>query len=247
MKNPKLHVDAIPGDGPFGIQMNTAIAPFNNVKAREAIYYATDPEAVNKVVSGGKGVITESMDGPGSLFPDLTVPGYRTYNLGKAKALVQQLGGLSFSILGMPTDPTLTESLVSEWSAAGMKVKIDTITLAQLVAAFDNKSWQLTLDAAGSADPAIGFAGMSWRVASNAPFTGIHNAYLDKLINEGTSTLNNAQRDKIYKKIFVYLSQHALLDFTYTGVGYNLATTNAQGPGISNNDLIPSWQDAWIS
>jgi ABC-type transport system substrate-binding protein len=128
------------------------IAPFNNIKAREAIYYATDPVALRKVVSGGVGVVTQSMDGPGSLYPELKVPGYRTYNLAKAKALVQQLGGVKFSILGMSTDPTFTESLVSEWSAAGMNVTIDTVTLAQLVAAFDNHSWQVALDAAGGPD-----------------------------------------------------------------------------------------------
>lgn len=246
-KNPKLHVDTIQGAGPLGIQMNTAIAPFNNIKAREAIYYATNSQALNKVLSGGQGILTESMDGPGSLFPELKVPGYRTYDLAKAKALVHQLGGLSFTILGGATNPTGTEALVSEWAAAGMNVKITTVNLAQLVAAFQNKSWQLTLDGAGSPDPAIGLAGMSWRVESNAPFTGIHNAYLDKLINEGTGTLNMAAREKIYKQIFHYLSEQALLAFTYTAPGYNIASPTAHGPGISGNQVIPSWQDAWVS
>jgi peptide/nickel transport system substrate-binding protein len=246
-KNPKLHVNAIPGAGPTGIQMNTAIAPFNNIKAREAIYYATDPATLNKVLSGGRGTTTESMDGPGSLFPELKVPGYRTYDLAKAKALVQQLGGLNFTILGGAFNPTTTEALVSQWSAAGMHVTISTVNLAQLVAAFENKSWQLTLDGAGSPDPAIGAAGMSWRVASNAPFTGIHNTYLDKLISEGTATLNNAQREKIYKQIFQYLSQQALLAFTYTAPGYTIATPTAHGPGVSTNQLAPLWEDAWVS
>jgi ABC-type transport system substrate-binding protein len=247
MKNPKLHVDSIPGAGPLGIQMNTAIAPFNNIKAREAIYYATDSQALNKVLSGGLGKLTESMDGPGSLFPELKVPGYRTYDLAKAKALVQQLGGLNFTILGGSGNPVATEALVSEWSAAGMHVTISTVNLAQLVAAFENKSWQLTVDGGGSADPAIGLAGMSWRVASNAPFTGIHDPHLDKLINEGTGTLNLEKRSQIYKQIFQYLSNNALLAFTYTAPGYTLATPNAHGPGVSTNQIIPLWQDTWLS
>jgi peptide/nickel transport system substrate-binding protein len=246
-KNPALRVVKVPGSGPLGIQMNTAVAPFNNIKAREAIYYATDSAALNKVLSGGQGVIDESMDAVDSLFPELKVPGYRTYNLAKAKALVHQLGGLNFTILGGATNPTATEALVSGWEAAGMHVSIRTVDLTQLVQAFENKSWQLTLDGGGSPDPAIGLAGMSWRVQSTAPFTGIHDPHLDKLINEGTATLNNAKRDKIYKQIFKYLSDHALLVFTYAPPGYNIATPKAHGPGISTNQILPFWEDAWVS
>ncbi|MBO0691638.1 MAG: hypothetical protein J2P58_01965, partial [Acidimicrobiaceae bacterium] len=140
-----------------------------------------------------------------------------------------------------------TEALVSEWSAAGMHVKIQGVNLAQLVSAFQHNSWQLTLDGAGSPDPAIGLAGMSWRVASNAPFTGIHDAYLDKLINQGTGTLNFEKRQQIYKTIFHYLSQKALLAFTYTAPGYDIATPTAHGPGVSDNQVIPLWQDVWVS
>jgi ABC-type transport system substrate-binding protein len=84
-------------------------------------------------------------------------------------------------------------------------------------------------------------------VASNAPFTGIHNAYLDKLINQGATTLNNAKRGKIYRQIFEYMSQHALPDFIDTGDGYSIATTNAHGLGIDTNQIDPYWQDAWVS
>jgi peptide/nickel transport system substrate-binding protein len=230
--------------------LNTKVAPFNNIKAREAIYYALDPQALNKVIAGGQGTVSQTGNGPASLFPLLTVPGYRTYNLAKAKALVRQLGGLHFTITGFATGPQLTEAEQSEFAAAGMKTKITTVNLAQLVKAFDTNSWQITGGGAGGLDPGIGIGGMTWRVESNAPFTGIHDPVLDRLINAGAATANHAARGKIYKQIYQYMSDKALMPFLYAGPFYNIASTNAYGPGVSTpmyNNYLIEWPDVWVS
>jgi peptide/nickel transport system substrate-binding protein len=247
-KSSKLQVTVTPGSGTAAIQLNTKIAPFDNIKAREAVYYAIDPQALNRVVEGGRGTVSQSGDGPASLFPILKVPGYRTYDPAKAKALVKQLGGLSFTIIGFATNPQLAEAEQSEFGAVGMHTQITTVNLAELVKAFNTGSWQMTGGGGGGLDPAIGAGGMSWRVESNAPFTGIHNAYLDKLINEGTSTLNHAARAKIYANIYSYMAKQALMPFLYAAPLYNIATLNVYGPGISTpeyNNWFIDWPSVW--
>jgi peptide/nickel transport system substrate-binding protein len=249
-KNPQVHVEATPGAGTGALQLNTKIPPFNNIKAREAVYYALDPAVLNKVAAGGQGVVETSGDGPASLFPIGKVPGYPTYNLAKAKALVQQLGGLSFNLTGFAIGPTLNEAEQSEFVAAGMKVQIQTVNLAQLVAAFQNDSWQITGGGAGGLDPGIGVGGMTWRVESTAPFTGIHDPYLDKLINEGASTTNYDARLSVYKQIYAYMAKNALMPFLYAGPLYNISNKDVHGPGISTvnfNNYLFYWPDIWKS
>jgi peptide/nickel transport system substrate-binding protein len=248
-KNSSVQVQTTQGAGTGSLQLNTKIAPFNNIKAREAVYYALNPAQLNKVAAAGEGVVSQSGDGPASLFPILKVPGYRTYDLAKAKALVKQLGGLSFDITGFATNPVLSEAEQSEFAAAGMKVQINTVNLAQLVSAFDHNSWQITGGGAGGLDPAIGVGGMTWRVQSNAPFTGIHNAHLDKLIAEGAASTNSDTRTSIYKEIYSYMNEQALMPFLYAAPLWNIASPKAQGPGLSfpmYNSYLIEWPDIWL-
>jgi ABC-type transport system substrate-binding protein len=91
---------------------------------------------------------------------------------------------------------------------------------------------------------------MTWRVESTAPFTGIHNAYLDKLINEGASTTNYDARLSVYKQIYKYMSDQALMPFLYAGPLYDISNKDVHGPGVStanyNNHLL-EWPDLWKS
>ncbi|MBO0693843.1 MAG: ABC transporter substrate-binding protein, partial [Acidimicrobiaceae bacterium] len=54
-KNPSVQVVTTLAAGTAALQLNTSIAPFNNIKAREAVYYALNPAQLNKVITGGVG------------------------------------------------------------------------------------------------------------------------------------------------------------------------------------------------
>jgi ABC-type transport system substrate-binding protein len=249
-RNPRFRVVASPGVGTFSLQLNTTTAPFNNIKAREAIYYAINQQALNQVVTGGQGAVSQTGDGPASLFPQSTVPGYRTYNLAKAKALVKQLGGLNFTIIGTAQFLMPEEALVSEFGHAGMKVAITTDTLEQEVSAFQHNSWSAIPGGAGGLDPELGAGGLAWRVQSTGPFTGIHNAYLDQLVKEGVSTSDHDARATIYSKLYKYLSDNALMPFMYSSPLYNIVNPKAHGPGFDQgmaNNLLIQWPDVWLS
>ncbi len=83
----------VPSTSPYVIQLNTAIAPFNNLNAREAVYYATDVNLIDQRLFGNLHPVTEGFTAPNGLFYEQNVPGYRTYDLAKAKAAVQAAGG----------------------------------------------------------------------------------------------------------------------------------------------------------
>jgi peptide/nickel transport system substrate-binding protein len=245
----KMTVTTIPAAlGPYVVQLNTGAAPFNNIVAREALYYATDPGPINKAIEGGLGTISQSPSGPGDLFYFPTVPGYRTYNLAKATALVKQLGGLSIGLItsSAGVGVQLATALKSQWAAAGIDATIDADQLPALVSAFHSGGFQAALQTAGGYDTAIG-NGMSLRYASDAPFTGVKDPQLDKLINAGVATLNTASRRAIYQQIAKYLSDNAYSPFLFNVPSFNLSAKGVSGPGLTTSNFFVLWEDVRAS
>jgi peptide/nickel transport system substrate-binding protein len=143
---------------PYDIQLNTAIPPFNDKQARLAIYYATDAAAINKNIFHGLFDVVQGFTAPGGLFYQQNVPGYPAYNLAKAKAIVQQLGGLTVdlgTINVLVANQSIT-ALQTMWEQAGIKVTTHSYDLLPLINAFIGGKWQAMLQTDGSWDPAAG-------------------------------------------------------------------------------------------
>jgi peptide/nickel transport system substrate-binding protein len=239
-----LQVSEIPPTQPGVIQLNTTIAPFNNLLAREAIYYATDPQALNKSLVYGLGTITQSMTGPGAgAFYAPTVPGYRTYNLAKATAIVKQLGGLNvtLTLVGSPFSQLEAEALKSEWAAAGINATLNAVNIGSAIAAFKADSWQAGIPSPGSFDPSLG-EGLG-EYLSTSLLTGVKSPAMDALINQLSGTTNMATRLKVAKEIWRMASDQAYGPFTPLVPVYNLATKGVSGPGLTTQAPEIFWED----
>jgi peptide/nickel transport system substrate-binding protein len=246
-----LQVTSVPATSPLDIQLNTTIPPFNNQVAREAVYYAIDQAAISKALSYGTGIVTQSPSGPGSVVYSPKVSGYRSYNLNKAKALVKQLGGLSFAYdygSGLGSGSLLATALAADFKAAGMDVTLNPLnTLQAILQAFTSNKWQSIGQGAGGTNPTVGFGSFGWRYLSTGPFTGVHDPALDAMINQSTSTPSGPQQNAIFKRIFTYISQMAYTPFIYAAPGYTISTHSVHGPGISTTQLSVLWQDLYKS
>jgi peptide/nickel transport system substrate-binding protein len=240
----KLQVHTIPPTQAGVIQLNTKHAPFNNPLAREATYYATDSAAINKSLIFGLGTVTQSLTGPGGLFYEPTVPGYRSYNVAKAKALVKQIGGLSPKIItvGTPFDQELAIALKSQWAAAGINATVSVVNVGQAIAQYRAGSWEIGLPVAGDFDPGLG-TGLSSEYLSTGALSGIDDPTLDKMINAAAGTIVNSKRSADYKQIFQYISNKAYSPFTPVAPVYNLATAGVSGPGLTTNAPEIFWED----
>jgi peptide/nickel transport system substrate-binding protein len=247
-----LQVVDIPPSGPGDIQFNTSIAPFNNILAREAVSYAIDQAGLNQGLSYGTGVVTQSPSGPASLVYMPKVPGYASYDLNKAKALVKQLGGLSFTYDGsnIGSGAEVSTALLAMFKAAGMHVTLDNLnTLQAILEAFSSDKWQAIGQLVGGVNPAVGDGSLAWRYLSNGPFTGVHDSTLDNLINQATGTVNIAQQKADYKKVFTYIAQKSYTPYTYATPLWDLSVKSVHGPGVSTSLPIDGeifWQDVWM-
>jgi peptide/nickel transport system substrate-binding protein len=247
-----VRVLTVPPSAPLDIQLNTSIPPFNNILAREAVSYAIDVPAMSKALSAGTGIVTQSPSGPASLVYMPKVPGYPSYNLAKAKALVKQLGGLSFTYDGgtLGAGAEVSTALVADWRRAGMNVQLNTLnTLQAILEAFSSNKWQAIGQGVGGPNPAVGAGSLGWRYLSTGPFTGVHDPTLDAMINQATSTVSLSQQKAIYRRIFTYIAQKAYTPFLWASPGWTLSVNSAHGPGISTNQpsVAPLWQDAYVS
>ena len=74
----------------YDLQLNTLTPPFNNAKARQAIYAATNIQPILAHIFAGAYPIAQGFTGPGGICNEPTVPGYQGYDATLAKTLVQQ-------------------------------------------------------------------------------------------------------------------------------------------------------------
>ena len=250
-KNAGFVVTADKGNAALDVEVNAQAPPFNNIKARQAIYYATDPQTINTQVYQGTCPVTESFTGPGGMFFEPKAPGYPTYNPAKAKALVQQLGGLSFTML-VPTQGVRlieAEVLQTMYKAAGMNVKIGTYAdLASLIQDYEGHQWQLVPLSVGAWDPADAI-GVAFFMHSGATYTGIDDARVDSLIAQGLGSSDLGTRSATYSQLAKYLVQKAYLPFICSATTWDIAAKGVQGPGLTTQapggDVGPEvfWQD----
>jgi peptide/nickel transport system substrate-binding protein len=234
-KSGKFTVTQQLSTSPYNIQLNTDRPPFNDKKARDAIYYATDSEAIRSHIFNNLYPTTQSFTGPGGLFHQAKVDGYKGYDLDKAKALVKQLGGLTVDLgtINVLVAKNTTQALQSQWAQAGIKTTIHSYDLAPLIQAFQGKKWQAMLQTAGSFDPAAG-VGVAFRFSSMSPFSGVHDKKLDGMLGQAAGELDQAKRGQLYSDIAKYMSDQSYSPFLFAFAPANVAKKGVTGPGLTS-------------
>lgn len=230
------------------VEFNTKAAPFHNIKAREALAYATDPGPIIKQIIPGLGVPVQAQVGPGSRYYEKKVPGTVTYNLAKAKAMVKQMGGLSFNFitLSAPFNLQVAEALQSEWKQAGIDMTIKQTLLTGEVADFESGNWQALPGSAGGPDPDSGVQSLPSRFATNGTFTCCANKALDALIDKTTTITNPAARQKAFDAAFAYINKN-VIDIPIYAENYPVIAskgiTNLRATsGGSSQGLAVNWE-----
>ncbi|WP_136709766.1 ABC transporter substrate-binding protein [Agromyces sp. H66] len=253
--NPDVEVHLGAPTSPYVVQLNTRVAPFDDIRAREAIYYATDFEAINEGLFKGEGEMSQTFTASGGLFYEPEVDGYRTYDLDKAKALVEELGGLTVTLgtTDIVTARSVITALQTQWAEAGIDVTINAEPLGDVITRFINGDWQSLLQTAGAWDPSVGI-GVGVRFGSTSPFSGtplpegaasaqeaLQNGLqteLDVLLNEAVATNDEDERKAKYLEIATYISDQAYAPFGMAFSPAQVIRKGVHGPGL--DDPIPA-------
>lgn len=188
---------------------NLTSAPFNNLKARQAVADAINPAPLIKEFGMGLYEKATSLIGPGSFaFPGLNAKGYPKYNPSQAKKLVSQLPGghLSFSLIypNMPPLPQLGAALTSQFAAVGIHVTLDPQQLSTFVQNIHQHTYAGWLSPLASPVPPNDPDLIVYRYLyskSNLNIDGVHNSKLDSLILKSEGTYNEEARKATYYQI----------------------------------------------
>lgn len=237
---------------PYVIQLNTSIPPFDDPLAREAIYRATDFQAIADGAFGGKYPVSQTFTGPGGLFHVEEIEGYPEYDLERAQEIVDELGGLTVTLgtISIHTATTVNTALETQWEEAGIDVTTEDYQLNVLVEEFGGE-WEAMLQTAGAWDPAAG-VGVAFRFASTSPFTGVQDEELDAMLQEGVATLDPAEREAIYVAAGEHIAENFYAPFGLAFAPANIAVEGVHAPGLDTK--IPAiavnsgvlYERAWI-
>jgi peptide/nickel transport system substrate-binding protein len=239
-------VASVPSTETLSINLNPNTAPFNNILAREAIYYAIDPAAVNKALFDNTGIVSEAPSGPGDLFWNPKVPGYRAYDPAKAKALVKQLGGLHFTLstIQTPVYTPLVTAYKSLLAEVGIQASLSFLTIPQIVKETENGTMQSIATQVGSFDPSL-LPGLGASYASTGPFSLVKDKALDALIDAAASQPNKTKEGQDYQQLYSYLNQKAYAPFVLAAPAWRVQT-KAVG-GIPANTAEVEWQNVSVA
>jgi len=247
------------GTSPYDLQLNTAVPPFNNPKAREAIYAATNFQPILQHLFGGRYPVVEGFTGPGGICYEQNVPGYQGYDPTLAKTLIAQTGlnkvTIQLGTIALSTAQESESALATEWEALGLKVKQSSWPLGGLIAAFEangGKSWEAMVQTAGAYDPAGG-VGVGFRFESTSPFSGVHDPTLDKLLLEAQGSTSLSVRCNYYDQAAEYIAKNYYGPFYFAFSPANISVHGIGGEGLSTPlasvAVVPTipWEDVYYN
>jgi ABC-type transport system substrate-binding protein len=193
----------ISGSSSTIILLNNSKPPFDDVRARQALAYAINKDAINERVYDG--VRTPSYSGfaldSGYYNPDAGTP---QYDPDKAAELVEELGGLTFSLVCIPTPEA--DSILQLIKQMGEQVGMQITLESQEQGAFVNRMFSKAGDYEAACFRSTHFIepddirdGLTTGDAGNLAFYS--NPEVDTLFDEARQTADFDERKAKYDQI----------------------------------------------
>lgn len=199
------------------LYLNNAEKPFDDVRVRQALCYAINPDEIMDFVSNGKGTELGS-----SMFPafakyfDASLNDTYNQNIDKAKELLNEAGypdGFSFDIV-VPSNYSqhidTAQVLVEEFAAIGVKANIKLVEwdswLSDVYAGRNYQSTVIGVDASSLTAPAL----LS-RFVSDASnnFVNFNNSEYDEIFTKAVKSVDDSEKTDLYKKCEKILTDNA--------------------------------------
>lgn len=233
----------------FGAFPNQGQPPFDNLKLRQAAFYALDRESISKTLGFGVGIPAYYFTfGKGQLGYDESLPRYN-YDPEKAKRLVVEAGypsGVDVPLLFIqrPEDQRVAEMVKSMWDAVGIRTTLDgeeRVVAMKRGVACEHTIFYTRPNILPDPDQYTPYLASG----ASSKFTCHPNSELDSCLAEGRSTYEPAERNEIYKRCLTIMYETA--DVT---AGFIRPDTYAHSRYLKGNrfqwakaDLKEAWLD----
>jgi ABC-type transport system substrate-binding protein len=221
--------------------LNSASKPFSNPVARQAVAYCTDRNAVATAISPGflkpafiaGGSSTQyypfgGTSGAASAYP-------YPYNPAKAKALVQQLGGLSFKFINFGgLYDTISNALAQSWKACGINAQVSTVTGPALEQAFETGGFDMAFTVEGGLSSPIFYRSFQQQGTPQGLYTTVPlHSDIPSLVSQVYQTTNASQLQSLFTSLYTDINKEAATIPVVSGPNYSLSSKCLTGINLN--------------
>ena len=236
---------------PDYIAFNCTKPPFDNVKLRQAVAWATDRNAILQLAYSGVGEVANEEVATGNAWNS----GSTTYNsapdLERAKQLLADSGfdvNTKLTYLGLPQYPELLrtgEILKDNLSKIGLDMEIEQQEVTVWGQNFFAHNYELTSGYWSSILDPDDFYHQLMLSTSPSNVTGYNNPAMDKLTEDGRTETDFEKRKAIYKQARDLVNSDVPLTFVHYELLNYATAKNVQGTQIYPSMEL-RFKDVWI-
>jgi 4-phytase/acid phosphatase/peptide/nickel transport system substrate-binding protein len=246
-KDPKLKVHTYVGSGAQVYAFNTKVAPFDDVRVRQALVMAIDRKKMSQAITNGLSRPASNPYGEGS-WVKCKDDGALPNDIEKAKALLKDYGKpVDFKMLvtATPRGRTIGQVLQQFWKQVGANMEIEQVDQATIVPRAFMRQFQLTpwriVDLADP-DPQM-YA--NFRTGSPVALANYSNPELDKLLENARVTADPAKRTEDYCAASRLINKEAIWFWTFQNTYYALSSARLKGLPKMYSGVIDV-SNAWL-
>lgn len=246
-KDPKLAVHEYAGSGAQVYAFNTKVAPFDDVRVRQALRMALDLKSYAQAEWDGLWQPARDPYGPGS-FVQCKDPGTLPYDPAKAKALLKEYGkpvDFKMVVTATPRGREIGQIFQEMWHDVGANMTIDQIDQTALVTKAFRRDFQLTpwriIDLADP-DPQM-YA--NFHTGSPVNLAGYSNPEVDKLLDDARNSADEATRVADYCEIARILNRDVPWFWTVDNHYFSIAKPGLKGIPKQFSDIIDLADAYW--
>lgn len=219
------------------LNLNNAVKPFNNVKVRQAISYAVDPDEIIQTVSYGKGVRVGTPVIPGfkKYYDDSLVNAYKK-DTAKAKKLLSEAGypnGFSFTITVAsvyPVHVNTAQVIINELKEIGVTATIKQVDWATwLSQVYTNRQYESTIISVDGTNLTPESYLGRYVSTDKSNFFNYKSASYDALYKQAVNETNDAKRVQLFKQAQELISKDAANVFIQDISGFEVLKSGITG------------------
>jgi peptide/nickel transport system substrate-binding protein len=236
------------------IYINTAVAPFNNMKVRQAMAWAINRKEIIDTALFGVGGIdaTGSVIPPGNYFA-LTKNVYDKVDIERGKRLLAEAGqpnGFEADLYVTSTYDFLrtpAEIIQAHVAKIGIRLRIQAADWSVYLPTVFAKRYALTLlGTSGQVDP-DDYLYNNFRTGDARNYVNFSDAQFDKLVEEGQTIADEAQRKRLYEQAQMRLMETEPMVMLFHSTTFEAVRKNVQGFEHWSNQSYYGLRRTWIA
>ncbi len=258
-----LYQVPIPGQ-PLQFFLNIEKPPTDDLRVRQALLYATDRHAIVSAIFQGYSPVAYGPLSAETMGFEPAIEGTYAYDPTQAAALLDQAGwidsdgddirdreGQSLTLQAYLMSwgylPEVGQMLQSQFRAVGVDLQTQIVAFPAAVEAAGKGEHHLAPMTFSSSDPSVlGLTYLSSNADGGFNWSKVRDAELDRLLTEGISALDPAQRASLYSQTQICIMDQALVVPVRDYVNLNAAHGKVKGLQYDRRGWFPWLYDVYL-